>query len=135
MTDLGLLDINDVFRYEASTEGTDNFTGFIRNRTGGVGDQVQSNPQQANRIRGLGAAGTSGFGVNTAFGSFATNNAIPFDPYNVAAIQVSRGSNSNLLAAAPRQARSTLCRPKRTRVGKVSAATCASTAMAAAARA
>ena len=28
MTDLGLLDINDVFRYEASTEGTDNFTGW-----------------------------------------------------------------------------------------------------------
>ena len=40
ITGLGLLDINDVFRYEASTEGTDNFTGFIRNRTGGVGDQV-----------------------------------------------------------------------------------------------
>ena len=96
MSDLGLLDINDVFRYEASTEGTDNFTTFVRNRTGGVGDQVQSDPQQANRIRGLGAAGTSGLGVNTAFGNFATNNAIPFDPYNIAAIEVSRGPNSNL---------------------------------------
>ncbi len=96
MTDLGMLDINDVFRYEASTEGTDNFTGFVRNRTGGVGDQVQSNPQQSNRIRGLGAAGTSGLGVNTAFGNFATNNAIPFDPYNIAAVEVSRGPNSNL---------------------------------------
>jgi outer membrane receptor protein involved in Fe transport len=96
MNDLGMLDINDVFRYEASTEGTDNFTGFVRNRTGGVGDQVQSNPQQSNRIRGLGAAGTSGLGVNTAFGNFATNNAIPFDPYNIAAVEVSRGPNSNL---------------------------------------
>ncbi len=96
MTDLGLLDINDVFRYEASTEGTDNFTTFVRNRTGGVGDQVQSDPQQANRIRGLGTAGTSGLGVNTAFGNFATNNAIPFDPYNIAAVEVSRGPNSNL---------------------------------------
>lgn len=96
MTDLGLLDINDVFRYEASTEGTDNFTQFVRNRTGGVGDQVQSNPQQSNRIRGLGGAGTSSLGVNTAFGNFATNNAIPFDPYNIAAIEVSRGPNSNL---------------------------------------
>jgi outer membrane receptor protein involved in Fe transport len=96
MTDLGLLDINDVFRYEASTEGTDNFTTFVRNRTGGVGDQVQSDPQQANRIRGLGSAGTSGLGVNTAFGNFATNNAIPFDPYNIAAVEVSRGPNSNL---------------------------------------
>ncbi|WP_414660193.1 TonB-dependent receptor [Horticoccus sp. 23ND18S-11] len=96
MTDLGMLDINDVFRYEASTEGTDNFTQFVRDRTGGIGDQVQSNPQQSNRIRGLGAAGTSGLGVNTAFGNFATNNAIPFDPYNIAAIEVSRGPNSNL---------------------------------------
>ena len=57
---------------------------------------MQSNPQQANRIRGLGAAGTRGLGVNTAFGNFATNNAIPFDPYNVAAIEVSPGPNSNL---------------------------------------
>jgi outer membrane receptor protein involved in Fe transport len=96
MQDMALLDINDVFAYEASTEGTGNFTSFIRNRTGGVGDQVQSNPQQANRIRGLGTAGTSGLGVNTAFGNFATNNAIPFDPYNVASVEVSRGPNSNL---------------------------------------
>ncbi len=96
MQDLALLDINDVFRYEASTEGTDNFTQFVRDRTGGIGDQVQSAPQQSNRIRGLGASGTSGLGVNTAFGNFATNNAIPFDPYNIAAIEVSRGPNSNL---------------------------------------
>ena len=48
MLDTAVLDINDVFRYEASTEGTDNFTTFNRNRSGGVNDQVQSNPQQSN---------------------------------------------------------------------------------------
>ncbi len=34
MLDTAVLDINDVFRYEASTEGTDNFTTFNRNRSG-----------------------------------------------------------------------------------------------------
>ena len=56
MEDLALLDINDVFRYEASTEGTDNFTTFNRNRSGGVNDQVQSDPSRANRVRGVTAA-------------------------------------------------------------------------------
>ncbi len=96
MLDTAVLDINDVFRYEASTEGTDNFTTFNRNRSGGVNDQVQSNPQQSNRIRGISTAGQSAGGANTAFGNFRTNNRIPFDLYNVAAIEISRGPNSNL---------------------------------------
>lgn len=96
MSDFALLDINDVFRYEASTEGTDTFTSFNRNRSGGVNDQVQSDPQQANRIRGVGAGGQSATGANTAFGNFATNAKIPFDPYNIDAVEVSRGPNSNL---------------------------------------
>ena len=33
MLDTAVLDINDVMRYEASTEGTDNFTTYNRNRT------------------------------------------------------------------------------------------------------
>jgi outer membrane receptor protein involved in Fe transport len=96
MLDTAVLDINDVFRYEASTEGTDNFTTFNRNRSGGVNDQVQSNPQQANRIRGISTAGQSAGGANTSFGNFTSNNSIPFDLYNVAAIEISRGPNSNL---------------------------------------
>ncbi|MCX6950571.1 MAG: TonB-dependent receptor plug domain-containing protein, partial [Verrucomicrobia bacterium] len=96
MADLGQLDINDVFRYEASTEGTDNFTTFNRNRSGGVNDQVQSDPQQANRVRGITAAGQSAGGANTAWGNFTSNSKIPFDPYNIAAVEISRGPNSNL---------------------------------------
>ncbi len=96
MQDTAVLDINDLFRYEASTEGTENFTTFNRNRSGGVNDQVQSNPQQSNRIRGVSTAGQSAGGANTAWGNFASNNSIPFDLYNVAAVEVSRGPNSNL---------------------------------------
>lgn len=96
MLDTAVLDINDVFRYEASTEGTNNFTSFNRNRSGGVNDQVQSDPQKANRIRGVSASGQSTGGANTAFGNFATNNNIPFDLYNVESIEVLRGPNSNI---------------------------------------
>ncbi len=96
MTDLAMLDINDVFRYEASTEGTDNFTTFNRNRSGGVNDQVQSDPQLSNRIRGMTQAGQSAGGANTAWGNFTSNSNIPFDPYNIDAVEVSRGPNSNL---------------------------------------
>lgn len=96
MLDTAVLDINDVFKYEASTEGTDNFTTFNRNRSGGVNDQIQSNPQQSNRIRGISTAGQSAGGANTSFGNFTSNNSIPFDLYNVAAIEISRGPNSNL---------------------------------------
>jgi len=96
MLDTAVLDINDVFRYEASTEGTDNYTSFNRNRSGGVNDQVASAPQQANRIRGISKSGQSAGGANTAWGNFSSNNKIPFDLYNVDAIEVSRGPNSNL---------------------------------------
>src|SRR5688572_22156058 len=96
LLDTASLDINDVFRYEASTEGTDNFTSFVRNRAGGVADQVASDPARANRVRGMGTAGTSGIGVNTAWGNFQSNNNIPFDLYNIDAVEISRGPNSNL---------------------------------------
>ena len=96
LEDTAVLDINDLFRYEASTEGTDDFTQFTPNRTGGVGDNIQGDPARANRIRGLGSAGTSGSGVNNAWGNFSSNSRIPFDLYNVGAIEISRGPNSTL---------------------------------------
>ncbi len=96
MQDLAVVDLNDVFRYEASTEGTDNFTQFTPNRNGGVGDNVSQDPARANRIRGVGSAGTSGSGVNLAFGNNAINSKIPVDLYNIDALEISRGPNSNL---------------------------------------
>ena len=96
MLDTAVVDLNDVFLYEAGTEGTGNFTMFSPNRNGGVGDDIAQDPAGANRIRGVGSAGTSGSGVNVAFGSRAVNRKIPVDLYNIDAIEISRGPNSNL---------------------------------------
>ena len=96
MQDTAVSDLNDVLLYEASTEGTGNFTQFTPNRNGGVGDNVAGDPARANRIRGVGSAGTSGSGVNLAFGNRSINSKIPVDLYNIDAVEISRGPNSNL---------------------------------------
>jgi outer membrane receptor protein involved in Fe transport len=89
MADFALLDINDVFLYEAGTEGTGNYTAFDVDRFGNVNDNVQASPQTANRIRGVGAA-------NTAMGNFETSGRVPIDPINIDAVEISRGPNSNI---------------------------------------
>ncbi len=89
MLDTAVLDINDIFAYEANTEGTGNYTSFTVDRNGGVTDNIQSGPQTANRIRGLDTA-------NTARGNFASNSSIPIDLYNTEAVEISRGPNSNI---------------------------------------
>ena len=104
LIDTAAIDINDVFLYEANTEGTGNFTQFNTNRTGGVQDNVSSDPQTANRIRGIGGSGASGtgtntnstFGANTAIGNFASNAKLPLDLYNIDSVEINRGPNSSL---------------------------------------
>jgi outer membrane receptor protein involved in Fe transport len=95
MQDLAVLDLNDVFLYEASTEGTGNYTQFTPNRNGGIIDGTANDPATANRIRGVGSP-ISGSGVNIAVGNFSSNRKIPMDPYNIDAVEISRGPNSNL---------------------------------------
>ena len=95
MEDLAILDLNDVFLYEASTEGTGNYTQFTPNRNGGMIDGTANDPSRANRIRGVGSP-ISGSGVNIAVGNFSSNNKIPMDTYNIDAVEISRGPNSNL---------------------------------------
>ncbi len=51
MTDFAMLDINDIFNYEASTEGTGNYTAFSFNRNGQPTSDAQLNPQSG-RIQG-----------------------------------------------------------------------------------
>ena len=54
MSDFAMLDINDIFDHMASTEGTGSYSQFDTDRTGAVVDQVSLNPNNANRVRGIG---------------------------------------------------------------------------------
>ena len=89
MLDMAALDINDLFKYEASTEGTATFTNFSVGQNGEITDSVQRDPQASNRIRGLGAANISSNG-------FPQRSAIPIDLYNTEAVELSRGPNTSL---------------------------------------
>jgi len=89
MRDFALLDINDIFNYQVSTEGTGNYTNATVNAQGIPTDAASLNPQSANRIRGLGAA--------TIFlGGFETSGRVPIDPLNIDALEVNRGPNSSV---------------------------------------
>jgi outer membrane receptor protein involved in Fe transport len=86
LEDTASTDINDIFRYEASTEGIYQFTSFTLDR-GNVSDDVASNPSGATRMRGLTAA-------NIATNGFSTS--LPFDTYNIDSVEISRGPNSSI---------------------------------------
>jgi hypothetical protein len=89
MTDFAMLDINDVFDYMASTEGTGSYSQFDTDRTGAVVDQVNLNPNNANRVRGIGSA-------NIAFNNIATTGRVPVDPLWMDSLELSRGPNANI---------------------------------------
>ena len=96
--DTGSLDINDIFKYEASTEGSNTYTPFITDGRGVAkdanagymdsGGAVTTNAQ-ANRVRGIAPPDA---GMN----NYPTNNRIPFDTYNVQSVEITRGPNSLL---------------------------------------
>ena len=98
MDDTASLDINDVFKYEASTEGSGSYTPSIVDR-GTAKDSIagysfgnngdSSTNAQANRVRGLAAP-------DAAINNFPTNNRIPFDSYNTQSVEITRGPNSLL---------------------------------------
>lgn len=89
MSDFAMLDMNDVFLYVAGTEGTGTYTDFTLDRNGSIGDNVQNNPTQANRVRGIAAA-------NVSLGNVETMGRVPVDPITIDAIEVSRGPNANV---------------------------------------
>lgn len=86
LQDTAAVDINDVFMYEANTEGTAQWTSFVNDR-GTISDDIQANPTGATRMRGLTAA-------NTAVDGFASS--LPFDSYNIDSVEISRGPNSSV---------------------------------------
>ncbi|MGC4072075.1 MAG: hypothetical protein QM760_06080 [Nibricoccus sp.] len=89
MNDLAMLDINDVFLYTGNAEGTGTYTDYVVDRNGQVTDNVQLNPNGANRIRGITAA-------NASIANFEYSGIMPVDRLLVDAIEVSRGPNANV---------------------------------------
>ena len=90
MQDTSSVNINDMFLYEASTEGTENFTSVGATSKGsGFQDNIQSSPNTSNRVRGLGS-------VDISRDYFITNPVIQTDTYNVDDVELSRGPNSTL---------------------------------------
>lgn len=89
MNDFGMLDINDMFLYVAGTEGTGTYTDYSIDRNGSVSDNVQNNPTNANRVRGIGSA-------NVSFDNIETMNRVPIDSLEVESVEISRGPNANV---------------------------------------
>jgi outer membrane receptor protein involved in Fe transport len=95
LEDTGALDINDVFRYEANTEGASTYTPVALNRnnlTDNIGgysgdDGAAFGVATANRVRGLG---------DTAQNNYPTIARLAFDSYNTNSVEISRGPNSML---------------------------------------
>jgi outer membrane receptor protein involved in Fe transport len=89
MLDTAAIDMNDVFLYEANTEGTGNYTAFTFNDQGGVTDSTSVSPSTANRVRGIGPPDKA----NNYYLSIAS---LPFDVYNTESVEINRGPNSLL---------------------------------------
>jgi len=93
MQDFAMLDINDVFLYAANTEGTGTYTAGTgvgpADRNGSVADNVQLDPINSNRVRGIAPA-------NTTLGNIQTMGRVPVDPVDVESIEISRGPNANV---------------------------------------
>ncbi len=88
MEDFAMLDINDVFNYTAGTEGTTTFTDYTMDRNGQLTDNVQLNPNGANRVRGMSSA-------NQSYGNFEVNR-LSMDRLIIDGLEVSRGPNANV---------------------------------------
>jgi outer membrane receptor protein involved in Fe transport len=86
LLDTAAVDINDIFKYEVNTEGTSQFTNFSVDR-GNVSDGVQNDPQGSTRMRGLTSANSAVDGITAK---------LPFDSYNIDAVEISRGPNSTV---------------------------------------
>jgi outer membrane receptor for ferric coprogen and ferric-rhodotorulic acid len=101
LEDTGALNINDVFLYEANTEGAGTYTPIFFGPSGATdmiaGYSTNNGPTfgiaQANRVRGLGSA-------DTAQDNYPTLARLPFDSYNTNSVEINRGPNALLFGAA-----------------------------------
>ncbi len=93
MQDFALRDMNDIFLYAGNTEGTGTYTagtGYgVADRNGSVADNVQIDPINSNRIRGIAPA-------NITLGNIQTMGRVPLDPIDIDSVEISRGPNANV---------------------------------------
>jgi outer membrane receptor protein involved in Fe transport len=91
LDDTAAIDINDIFKYEANTEGTFDYNAASITTQGGgnVNDRAQSSPATANRVRGISTP-------NISINNFASNARIPIDTYNIQSVEIGRGPSSTL---------------------------------------
>jgi len=96
LEDTNSQNINDIFRYEANTEGASTYTPFTLVRSnlsdalgggGGTTGNYTSAATSGNRVRGLSA-------VDLEMDNFPSISRIPFDSYNTQAVEILRGPNS-----------------------------------------
>lgn len=88
MQDFAMLDVNDVLNFTAGTEGTATFTDYTIDRQGQLTDNVQVDPNNANRVRGILAA-------NQSFGNIEVNRMVS-DRLIIDGVEVGRGPNANV---------------------------------------
>lgn len=89
MLDTASVDMNDVFLYEANTEGTGNYTAFAFDNRGSITDNTATNPSTSNRVRGIGS-------VDRAHNYYPSIPQLQFDVYNTETVEINRGPNSLL---------------------------------------
>jgi outer membrane receptor protein involved in Fe transport len=93
MEDFAMLDVNDIFLYVGNAEGTGTYTAGTgtgpADRNGSVQDNVQVDPINSNRIRGIAPA-------NYTYDNIQIMGRVPIDPLDVESIEVSRGPNANV---------------------------------------
>lgn len=89
LEDTGVVDVNDLLNYEASTEGSGNYTRIEINAAGAPADGIRAQRETANRIRGLPAP-------DRARDYFPSISALGMDSYNTRMVTISRGPNSIL---------------------------------------
>lgn len=90
LKDVGAADINDVLVYTAGTESTRNYTAASAAGIGGYDDGTSTNPNTANRVRGLHSAQL----MRDYF--FTIGRDVGFDTYNIDRVTLNRGPNSVL---------------------------------------
>lgn len=89
MADFAMVDINDVFLYTAGAEGTGTYTDYAVDRNGQLADNVQLNPGQANRLRGVSSA-------NISYNNYEMSGRMSIDPILIEGIEITRGPNASV---------------------------------------